>query len=189
MIFQLWNENWRQSVHGFEFVRHGSEFVRQGFIHRRLVQPVLDLLTQGVTPEKIALSLAMGIVLGVFPVLGATTLLCAAAALVFRLNLPAIQLVNYIVYPLQLALFVPFIRAGEYLFRAQPLQLSLGQILAMVRENPAHAIASLWVTSLHAISAWLLVGPVMIFVLYFLLAYFVRKAASLAQRRRGVESA
>ncbi len=167
---------------------HGFEFVKKEFIHRRLVQPVLELLTQGVTPEKIALSLAVGIVVGVFPVLGATTLLCAAAALVFRLNLPAIQLVNYIVYPLQLLLFVPFIRAGEFLFRAQPLQRSLGQILAMVRASPVQAIASLWVTSVHAISAWLLVGPIMIFVLYLPLAYFVRKAAFLAQRRRRVEN-
>jgi hypothetical protein len=30
--------------------------------------PILQLLTQGITPEKIALSLAFGIMLGVFPV-------------------------------------------------------------------------------------------------------------------------
>jgi len=32
-----------------------------------------------------------------------------------RLNLPAIQLVNLVVYPLQLALLVPFLRAGAWL--------------------------------------------------------------------------
>jgi hypothetical protein len=48
-------------------------------IRCRVVQPVIDLLTQGISPEKIALSLAFGIVLGVFPVLGSTTLLCALA--------------------------------------------------------------------------------------------------------------
>ncbi len=74
-----------------------DRIVRQDFIYRRLVQPVVALLTQGVTPEKIALSLAMGIGLGIFPVLGSTTLLCAAAAIIFRLNLPAIQLINFFV--------------------------------------------------------------------------------------------
>ena len=154
--------------------------MREGFIHRRLVQPVAALLTQGITPEKIALSLAMGMALGVFPVLGSTTLLCAVAALVFRLNLPAIQLVNYIVYPLQLALFVPFMRAGEFLFRARPLRLSLAQMLAMVRADLPHAISSLWVATIHAVSAWLLAGPVMMLLPYVLLAYLVRRAASLA---------
>ena len=152
--------------------------MREEFIHRRVVQPVVALLTQGIKPEKIALSLAMGIVLGVFPVLGSTTLLCAAAAVVFRLNLPAIQLVNYIVYPLQLVLLIPFIRAGELLFRARPLRLSLPQMLAMVRADLPHTISSLWVASLHAVSAWLLVGPVMIFLLHVVLTYLVRQAAS-----------
>ena len=69
--------------------------MKRGFFHRRVVAPIVALLTQGITPEKIALSLAFGIVLGIFPVLGSTTVLCAAAALVFGLNLPAIQLVNW----------------------------------------------------------------------------------------------
>ena len=71
--------------------------MNRGFFDRRVVGPSMALLTQGITPEKIALSLAFGIVLGIFPVPGSTTMLCAAAAVVFRLNLPAIQLVNYVV--------------------------------------------------------------------------------------------
>lgn len=111
--------------------------MREGFIHRRLVQPVIALLSQGITPEKIALSLAIGIVLGVFPVLGSTTLLCAAAAMVFRLNLPAIQLVNYIVYPLQLALFVPAkrlcLRISRYFLRTSVLGSCGGNMVLSVK--------------------------------------------------------
>ena len=112
------------------------------FFHCRVVAPIVALLTQGITPEKIALSLAFGIVLGIFPVLGSTTVLCAAAALVFQLNLPAIQLVNYLIYPVQLFLLVPFIRMGEKLFRVAPLPLSLAQILTMVRTDLPHAVAT-----------------------------------------------
>jgi uncharacterized protein (DUF2062 family) len=61
--------------------------------------PIVDLLRQGITPEKIALSIALGAVLGIFPVLGSTTILCAAAAFVLRLNLSAIQIVNFLIYP------------------------------------------------------------------------------------------
>jgi uncharacterized protein (DUF2062 family) len=63
-------------------------------------------------PETIALILSLGLVLGVFPMFGLPTLLCAMAAFVLRLNLPAIQLVNQLVSPLQMALFVPLGRIG-----------------------------------------------------------------------------
>lgn len=64
------------------------------------------------SPKTVALVLTLGLVLGVFPVCGLPTLFCAAAALAFRLNLPAIQLVNQLCWPLQLALLVPLGRAG-----------------------------------------------------------------------------
>ena len=66
----------------------------------------------GLSPEAIALVLAVGVVLGVFPVFGAPTLLCLAAAVLFRLNLPALQLVNQVTAPLQWALLIPFARIG-----------------------------------------------------------------------------
>jgi len=40
--------------------------MKRGFLHRRFIAPIVALLTQGITPEKIALSLAFGIVLGIF---------------------------------------------------------------------------------------------------------------------------
>lgn len=70
------------------------------------------------TPEVLALSLAFGLVLGVFPMYGIPTLLCAGAAVVLRLNHPALQLVNLLSSPLQFALFMPFHRLGERLLPA-----------------------------------------------------------------------
>ena len=65
------------------------------------------LLGEGLSVEKISLCIALGTALGIFPVVGSTTLMSAIAALVLRLNLPAIQAVNYLVYPLQLVLLAP----------------------------------------------------------------------------------
>jgi uncharacterized protein (DUF2062 family) len=96
---------------------------------RRLI---LAQLHQGVTPERVALTLVLGAALAVFPILGATTLLCAGAALCLRLNQPAIQLVNYFCYPLQLALLVPFYRLGERL-GAPHLSLSIPQLVERFR--------------------------------------------------------
>ena len=63
----------------------------------RLMQSLRDLALRGMSPEAMALSIALGFVLGVFPVPGCPTLLCALAALALRLNGPAVQAVNYLV--------------------------------------------------------------------------------------------
>jgi uncharacterized protein (DUF2062 family) len=153
-----------------------ADGVKRPFFRRRLADPMIVLLRQGVTPEKLALSLTLGILLGVFPVLGSTTILCAAAALILRLNLPAIQLVNYFVYPLQLALLIPFMRIGEKIFRAQPMALSLAQLIAKVHANMWQSIQELWVTTVHAMVVWVAVSIPAAALLYFILALLLRSA-------------
>jgi uncharacterized protein (DUF2062 family) len=150
--------------------------MNSGFLRRRLVRPILDLLRQGVTPEKIALSVALGLALGVFPAIGLTTALCALAALILHLNLPAIQLVNYFVYPLQIALLIPFFRLGEKLFRAPHLPLSIPQIYAMIHANMAEAIRTLWTTTWHAMVVWCLLAPVAAALVYAALVPVLRRA-------------
>ena len=87
----------------------------------RVVNAVLNLLRQGITPQKLALTIAIGIGVGTFPILGITTILCTVAAIVLRLNLPAMQTTNYCAYPLQLALMFPFAHLGAKLLRATPI--------------------------------------------------------------------
>jgi len=151
-----------------------------GFFHRRLVRPIVDLFTQGITPEKVALSIAFGLVLGVFPALGWTSLLCLLVAVWLKLNVPAMQLVNYLAYPLQLVLLVPFIRAGEVLFRVPKLVISLPQILAMVRADVWHAIAALWMTTVHAIVAWTLIAPAAVYLIYKILSPILTRLAQVS---------
>jgi uncharacterized protein (DUF2062 family) len=147
----------------------------RGFLQRRLVQPLVQLLRMGITPEKIAMSLAFGMVLGTFPVLGSTTILCTLAVFIFGLNFPAIQIVNYFVYPVQLALLVPLLRAGRILFREPPLPFKLADIVAMIRVSPWSAIRVLWGATLHAIVAWLIVAVPMILLLNAALRPAVRR--------------
>lgn len=146
-----------------------------GFLNRRIVIPILDLLRQGITPEKIALSIALGITLGVTPVLGSTTILCFLAAVLFRLNLPAIQLVSWVVYPLQFAFLIPFIRMGEWIFAARPTGISLAQILNLIRTDVWSAIATLWTATMHGLVAWLALGSLASPVIYLLLAAALRR--------------
>src|ERR1700683_963977 len=72
-------------------------------------------LSLGISPRRLALTLALGFAVGCIPVIGIPTVLCAALALGLRLNLPAIQAANYAAMPLQLILIVPFVRLGSWL--------------------------------------------------------------------------
>jgi uncharacterized protein (DUF2062 family) len=61
----------------------------KGGLRGRIRDPLLRLLQQGVSAERLALCVAIGVVVGNIPILGTSTLLCAAIALLFRLNLAA----------------------------------------------------------------------------------------------------
>lgn len=147
------------------------------FLRRRVVDPVLGLLRQGITPGKIALSLAFGAILGIFPVLGTTTVLCTLAALVWRLNMAAIHAVHFAMTPLQLLLIIPFVRVGEHLVDApaQPLSISAG--LALIAKSASQAVIVLWDAIVHAVIGWLAIGPLAIFVLHRVLVPVLERAA------------
>lgn len=140
-----------------------------GFLTRKLIRPLLEILRQGVTPEKLALSVALGVVIGVIPLLGWSSALCALIALIWGLNVPAIQLVNYFLYPAQIALLIPFFRLGEKLFRARHLPLSVPKIYGFAHANLWGAVKLLWTTTWHAIVVWALIAPFVAVLLYFLL--------------------
>ena len=101
-----------------------------------MAQPVMALLRQGLTPEGVALSLAFGVAAGLFPVIGATTLLGLGIGIVLRLNQPALHLANWLAYPLQLAMIVPLVRLGEWLAGVPPVSFSVVQVVAAITSDP-----------------------------------------------------
>jgi uncharacterized protein (DUF2062 family) len=141
----------------------------------RWLQPIVDQLRQGISPQKIALTIALGIVLGITPALGTTVVLCTVAAIVFRLNLPVIQLVNGLVYPLQLILLIPFYRVGAWMFGADVSTISLHGVVTLIRSGMWQAIRTLWVVTLHALAAWLLLGAAASGILYIVLIPVMRR--------------
>ena len=146
-----------------------------GFWRRRVVNPLVDLLRQGITPENIALSIALGITLGITPVIGSTSILCLLAAILLRLNIPAIQLVNYLAYPLQIAMLVPFLRMGQWIFSAPPAAISVAEIFHLIRADVWGAIATLWTATLHALVAWLALAALAAPILYLVLLPTLRR--------------
>jgi uncharacterized protein (DUF2062 family) len=138
-------------------------------VKAKILKLIQKLFKEGMSVKKISLSIALGIALGIFPVLGATSILCAVAAFIFRLNLPAIQVVNYVVYPLQLILLAPFYGAGRWLFQSRSLPLAEENIIDLLKNDFWGNMVKLWDLTLYAAFAWLLISPFLILLLYGLL--------------------
>ncbi len=129
------------------------------WFRRRVLEPIKAQLVQGASPGRLALALALGLVVGVFPVLGSTTALCALAAMALRLNQPAIQVANYLAYPLQFLLFIPFFQAGAALFGAPPVTFTLAQLQTELAADLGGTVLRYLSANLRAVVAWGLAAP------------------------------
>ena len=118
----------------------------------------LALAVKGLSAERIALILAVGLVLGTFPVFGCPTVLCLAAAVFLKVNLPALQLVNQLSSPLQWLLLLPLERAGS-------------RILAF----PAVTTTHIGALAIHAVAGWFFICVPLGFVLYLTLMLLLRR--------------
>ena len=158
----------------------------KSWLNRRILEPLLALLRAGLAPRRLALCVAIAIVVGNIPVLGVSTILCAGIALVFRLNLPAIQLVQAAMAPTQLLLIIPFVRLGEWLLRVPPQAVSVKGAFALMSQGIWQAVVVLRDAILHALAAWTLIAPPCAYLLYRLLTpAFERMAAQLRTSAQG----
>lgn len=149
-----------------------------GFWQRRIRQPVLQQLTQGMSAEKVALTLTLGLTLGIFPILGSTTLLNAFAAWLLKLNQPVIQAVTILVFPLQCLLLIPFYRTGEALFGGPSIPLSIPLIIQRFLENTGRFMADYGMTGVRGIIVWAMIAPPLGGLLYFILRKPLRVLAA-----------
>ena len=148
------------------------------FCRCRIMRPLLRQLRGGVTPRRLAWSLALGMVIGINPSIGITTLLVIAIAWAFGLNQIASQIGTHAVTPIHLLLFVPFIELGVHLFHTSRLPLDRRQIEHLSR-HPWYLIRDIWQWEWHALIVWGLVAAIMM----PLLAVFIRRGLVLLMRR------
>ncbi|XP_010530102.1 PREDICTED: uncharacterized protein LOC104806751 isoform X2 [Tarenaya hassleriana] len=92
-----------------------SKIRLKAWFHKKVGDPLLQILRRGAEPKQLAFSAALGITLGVFPICGVTVFLCGVAiALLGSLcHAPTVMLANFIATPIELSLVVPFLRFGE----------------------------------------------------------------------------
>jgi uncharacterized protein (DUF2062 family) len=135
-------------------------------------QVILKALQQGMTSRGMALTLAMGVVLSIFPVYGITTLLCLLVAILFRLNIIVIQAVNYLMTPVQLILLIPFLKSGSWLLGLNSDALTFNGLINRFKSDFGGVVQELGWVILGGISVWLLIA-IPVFLILFFVAYWI----------------
>jgi hypothetical protein len=136
------------------------------------------VLQGGLTPQKLSLTLCLGTATGIMPLLWGTTILSALLAAIFKLNQAAMQALNYLCYPLQLALFIPFCQLGEFLFPWGPA-VSAAVLTGALHGHIGAALGLIGWASLRALGAWLITVPPLGLACYPLLKMFLKRRSAL----------
>jgi uncharacterized protein (DUF2062 family) len=140
-------------------------------------------LRQGISPQRLALTLALGFAIGCLPLIGIPTALCLVLALGLRLNVPAIQAANYAAMPLQIALIFPFVRLGGWMFSSgsgAPLNAGV-----LSHTSPLKLI---WVSggvAGQALGAWLVLAVPTVALMTVVLTVLLRRMPVLADAKSG----
>jgi uncharacterized protein (DUF2062 family) len=135
-------------------------------------------LSQGLSPRRLALTLALGMAIGCIPVVGIPTLVCAALALALGLNQPAIQAANYAVMPLQFLLIVPFVRFGGWLV-ASTHKEAFGAN-ALLHTPLIQLVTQMGWLAGQALLAWVVIAVPTVLLLTFTLTRLLRRIPALA---------
>jgi len=155
----------------------------RNFWQRRVRDPILAQLKQGVTPDKIALTLALGVACGLFPFLGFTTLLCFVVAVVLKLNQPIIHIVNQLLWPVHLTAIVFYIRSGEWLYGIKPIRYNPNEIAHLFMHSQREFWHHFGLISLCAFITWLISVPIVVACIYYPVRPILKKLAALRQAK------
>jgi len=145
---------------------------------RHVIDPIALQLTQGITTEKIALTMAVGSALALFPIFGTTTLLCLLAGIVLKLNQAIIQLVNMLCATIHFPIIVGLFRLGHLMFGVPYTHIGLGMVHHMLDtfwEDPGKFFERFGVDAVHAIAAWAVLAPVWVLMIYLIALPVVRE--------------
>jgi uncharacterized protein (DUF2062 family) len=158
---------------------------RASWLRRTLAAPVLRMLRHGASPRRLAWSLALGIMIGINPVIGSATLAALAVAHLLKLNHTATQIGVQGAYPLQLLLLLPFLRAGSWLFGAAALPMQAAELMTTIRQHPVQVVRLLWTWEWHALLVWAVAAAVVAPLLAMVLRHVLERTMT---RRTHAES-
>jgi uncharacterized protein (DUF2062 family) len=160
---------------------------KPGWWRRLVVAPVMGQLKQGIAPDKLGWSIGIGVTIGIFPVWGTRAWICLLVGWLFQLNQPVLHAFKSLLYPVQVLLLIPFMQMGQLIFGKPPLKISIEFLKGELARGPLEFWSEFGWLMLRATVAWMLVAPVLLFVLKWTVTPLLRRARW--RNRSGKEAA
>ena len=165
-------------------MRSVIQYIQKRYSERVLL-PVANIRKQGFSSETLAMSISIGIIGGAFPVIGLASYVCLLLTLAFKQNIIIVQVVNWLVYPLQILLIIPFLRIGNSIFSGGAFTLTLHQLVAAFQGGLMNGIKLIGLISLYGIVAWVAIAIPALIISYtlFLLLFRTIKRINLRTKK------
>jgi len=150
-----------------------SQYIRKQY-SSRILTPVSNIRKQGFSSETLALSISIGIIGGAFPVLGLASYMCLLLTLTFRQNIIIVQVINWLVYPIQILLLIPFMKLGNAIFGGSDMTLTFHQVVVAFQSGILNGLKLIGIISLYGVIAWVVIAIPALFILYSLFLFLFR---------------
>lgn len=133
---------------------------------KKLKDLLVEQLKQGLSTSSLAKSVASSATIAIIPIIGSTTFLCLLVGGLRKLNQPVMQLINYLLYPLQIVGIPVFLYFGEFIVGAPHLSLNMSELTEKFTSDWQGFFAEFGWAGLHALIGWALVAPLIYFVVF-----------------------
>ncbi|MFN0049514.1 MAG: DUF2062 domain-containing protein [Cytophagales bacterium] len=154
-------------------------------IKEKIFNNLIKFLKQGTSPQKLALGISIGVVVGVFPILGTHTALTLLVIYLLKLNPASIFLITNIVFPLFFVFVIPFIRFGEIICNAEKVAISISSVYNMMDLGILYTLQTLGMTLVYAFVGWAIFSIPVGLALYFLSIRPLMNLGMIAQKKYG----
>ena len=151
---------------------------KRGFWQRRLLDPLMGFLAQGVTPRELSRAISLAVLCGLFPFLGATTLLTLGVGFALRLNQPVMLTINYLLSGMQLLMIPVYVQLGAMILGANADNFSVSLMLEALREGSLmDFLRQFGMAGWYAFVAWLLSAPLVIAIVFITVSPLMNRLA------------
>lgn len=112
------------------------------------------LLKQGLTPKELIQSVIVSGLISIIPILGVSTFMITTVSLKLKLNFPVMISLNYLMWPVQILLIIPFIRVGEFIFSVPRNNHSVEEIISSFQNSFFQTLSQLSFELLCGLGGW-----------------------------------
>lgn len=130
------------------------------------------LFKQGLSPRQLCESIIVASVFAIIPILGVSTFLLTYLSFKRKLNLPIMMAISYLMWPVQIALIIPFIRIGEFIFSVPPSRYTVEEIIVSFQESFFQTLGHFFFELLCGLGAWMVttipfsIGIYLVFLIF-----------------------